>query len=191
MKKPCISFYILAGIAFVLCAFGAAQFQGLDYSEKVLYPGVSNKLVLLDARVTDEKGNHVPGLKPEDFQIYQDNRLQNISEIHEIQSDKTNDDPRTIVFIIDDLGLSREKFSQAKTALKYFADKIMQPNDMVGLARTAGGGFIFQPLTSESDTLRNAVERWQWSLAAARPLDNYRGIQVVSSSFIQSCSGTT
>jgi VWFA-related protein len=187
----CSSDLILAGFAFVLCASGAAQFQRLDYSEKVFYPGVSNKLVLLDARVTDEKGNHVPGLKPEDFEIYQDNRLQNISEIHEIRRDKTDDDPRTIVFIIDDLGLSREKFSQAKTALKYFADKIMQPNDMVGLARTAGGGFIFQPLTSEPDILRNAVECWQWSLAAARPLENYRAVQVSGSSFIQSCSGNT
>jgi VWFA-related protein len=199
MKTRYISFCVYLSIATVLCISAASQNQILIDQRKVtlvnrnigLYPGFDETVLYLDAKVTDENGNPVSGLNANDFTIYQDNQKKQILSLREIRRAEAGGDPRTIMFIIDDIGLSREKFSQVKTALKNFADKIMQPNDMVGLARTAGGGFIFQPVTGSREMLRSAIERWQWSPTAGGAGQKFRAVTTYNSSFVSSCSANT
>ena len=187
MKKTCIFLFILIGITSSLCAGVAVQSDAAS-PETI---GVSSSLVLIDARVTDESGNPVPGLRAEDFQLYQDGRLQAITRFNSKRA-ALGAETRTIVFVIDDLGLSKAKFNQIRTALRYFADKVMRPTDLVAIARTAGGGAVLQPLTSDAAKVRAAANRWQWSVETGRPVqDIVRTTMVSGTGFVESCSGSS
>jgi VWFA-related protein len=188
MKKSCVSLFILIGGAFILLPEKGAQID----AQEITVPGASSALVMIDARVTDDSGNHVPGLKQEDFEIYQDGRPQAISHFHAIGREEADAESRQIIFIIDDLGLSKVKLNQVRTALKYFAEKVMRPTDSVALAHTAGGGVVLQPFTSNSARLQASVDGWQWSAGAARPFQSMAlASQASSSAFVRSCSGST
>ena len=151
---------------------------------------ISTSLIRIDARARDKKGNPVQGLKAENFEIKQDGRRQAITEFHEISPEEGGMEPRIIIFIIDDLGLPRKKYGQVRTAIKHFTDNVMQPADIVGLARTAGGGMVFQPLTSDAAELKAAVDRWQWSVEPVRPEVTFRILNPVPRTvFITPCSG--
>lgn len=191
MKRICIFLFILIGIASIRCAESVVQFR-VPASETLAVPGASRSLILVDARVTDDSGNYVPGLKAEDFELYQDGRPQEIAKFYEIKRASGSTEPRTVVFIIDDLNLPKAKYNQVRTALRYFADKIMRPTDMVGIARTAGGGVVLQPLTSNTAELRASADRWQWNVDTARPLNDIMLASASSSpDFVRSCSGST
>jgi VWFA-related protein len=189
MKKTCLFLFIVIGIASIQSAENQIRRAN---AEAIPDPGVSKSLVLIDARVTDKNGAFVPGLQAEDFEIYQDGRIQEIAEFYPLSRTNSSDDQRTILFVIDNLGLSKAKFNQVRTALKYFADTVMTPSDMVGFMQTAGCGVVVQPFTSNAAEVRAAADRWQWSLAAAQP---YEGMSMIfpssSSSFIKSCSAST
>lgn len=154
-------------------------------------PGGSKSLVLIDARVTDETGKYVQGLQAEDFELYQDGRQQEIAQFYELDRTNTDVDPRTVVFLIDDLGLSKAKFNQVRTALKNFAEKVMTPADLVAIAQTSGGGFVLQPLTSDNHKVQSLADHWQWCVEAAKPFGGLAQIYSSNSGFIRACSGST
>ncbi|MBN2320948.1 MAG: VWA domain-containing protein [Acidobacteria bacterium] len=191
MKKPYLSLFILLVMASILCAGHSAQFEMVELKNKV-EPIISRSLVLIDASVTDKNGNPVQGLKAEDFKLSQDGRQQEITEFHEIERATDGTEPRTIIFVIDDLGLPGKKFNQVRTAIRNFTDTVMHPTDKVAIARTAGGGVVFQPLTSDASELRTSISRWQWSIEAGRPAQNVLlATSTSSAAFIQSCAGST
>jgi len=189
MKKPWIFLFILTGMIPILCADNP---DVLNRLESVVMDGleISNSLIRIDTRVRDKTGNPVRGLKAEDFRIYQDGRLQTIAEFHEISPENRGTEPRIIVFIFDDIRLPREKYGQVQTAIIHFADHVMQPADIVGLARTAGGGMVFQPLTSDAAELKTAVDQWQGSVGPIRPEAAFQSINPMPVAvFITQCSG--
>jgi VWFA-related protein len=188
MIRSCVFLVILVGITSISGDGSAAQFGG-EPPETI---GVSKNLVLMDARVIDKNGNPVTGLQKEDFRLYQDGRVQEITEFYPMKRGSAASKERIVVFIIDDLGLSKEKFYQVRTALRHFIDKIMRPTDQVAIARTAGGGVVLQPLTSDAARVRAAAGRWQWSIETGRPLrDIVRTASVAGTTFVQSCSGSS
>jgi VWFA-related protein len=188
MKKTCILVFLIGMISSI--QFAATQFRTAD-SDILMVPGASKSLVLIDARVTDENGNYVPGLQAEDFEVYQDGRQQEIAKFYALDHMDTQVDPRNVVFLVDDLGLSKAKFNQARGALKYFAEKVMSPADQVAIAQISAGGFVVQPLTSDNQKLLTAADRWQWCMDAARPFGSLAQAFPSSSTFIRSCSGST
>jgi VWFA-related protein len=71
-------------------------------------------LVVFNVTVTDKKGRHVSGLKPGDFQIYEENRLQDIKLFH------PEDIPASVGLIIDNSGSMLDKRAEvAKAALAF------------------------------------------------------------------------
>jgi VWFA-related protein len=188
MRKTYILLLILIGIASI--SYAAIQFRAAD-SDIILAPGASRSLVLIDARVTDENGNFVQGLQAEDFEIYQDGRPQEIAKFYVIDRKSSEADPRTVIFAVDDIGLSKTKFNQVRTALRYFADKVMSSSDVVAIVQTSGPGFVLQPLTSDAAKMRGVVDRWQWCLETARPFGGLAARWTSSSEFVSSCSGST
>ena len=190
MKTSYIFLSIFIGIGSILYAGDADQLNLAD-PRTIVSSGISRSLIMIDARVADKKENPVLGLKAEDFNLYQDGRQQKITEFHELGLDGGSAEQRIIVFIIDDFGLKPEKYPQIRSAIGYFVDNIMRPNDIVALARTAGGGAVFQPLTPDTDELKTSLDRWQWSVGAVKPGDDdVRGILISEPTFIPSCSGS-
>ena len=147
---------------------------------------ITTNLVQDDAVVTDKNGKPVTDLKPQEIQIYEDNRPQKITHFSYITSDnadaalakpappdkrrinvptvvlRPSDVRRTIAVVIDDLGLSSQSIYFVRRALKKFIDEEMQPGDLVAIIRTSGGIGALQQFTSDKRQLYAALEHIKW-----------------------------
>ena len=161
-----------------------AQQQGKREDEDVVR--ISTNLVQVDAVVTDKNGRPITDLKPQEIQIYEDNRPQKITHFSYITSgnvdavltksappDKRPSDMpsvrlqpsevrRTIAVVVDDLGLSSQSIYFVRRALKKFIDDEMQPGDLVAIIRTSGGIGALQQFTSDKRQLYAALEHIKW-----------------------------
>jgi hypothetical protein len=112
--------------------------------------------VRVDVIVTDRSGNPVHDLKPEDFEIVEDGKLQTIETFklisldggrtgaiaerpREIRTDAdeeteaARDDVRLFAFFLDDYHVRRESSLSAREQLSRFVDTQVGPSDMVGV----------------------------------------------------------
>jgi VWFA-related protein len=139
-------------------------------------------LVQVDALVTDSRGNHIPGLKAQDFEVLQDGKPQKIThfdyvatESHHVSAKPWESAPRlpvppptkaevrrTIVFMLDDANMSFADFHYAQEALRRYIDEEVRPTDMVAVARTSYGSGALQIFTSDARWLHTALERMIW-----------------------------
>lgn len=149
---------------------------------------ISTTLIQVDVTVTDRKGKIVTNLKPEDFEIFENNEKQAITNFSFISSvpeatpaptpkpnknDVTAPIPptqlrpeqvrRTIALVVDDLGLSFESVYYVRRGLKKFVDEQMQPNDFVAIIRTGSGVGALQQFTSDKNLLYAAIEKIRWN----------------------------
>ncbi|MDQ3819565.1 MAG: VWA domain-containing protein, partial [Acidobacteriota bacterium] len=112
---------------------------------------ITTNLVQVDAVVTDRSGKPITDLKPQDIQIYEDNRPQKVTHFSYITSDngdaalaktgpadrrpgnvpsvplRPGEVRRTIAVVVDDLGLSSQSIYFVRRALKKFIDDEMRP----------------------------------------------------------------
>ena len=149
---------------------------------------VTTELVQIDAVVTDKDGNPVTDLRAEDFEILEDKKPQQITAFSYVSTDNKsitspaeppplpvkNAPPpppaplrpdqvlRTIVFVIDDLGLSFPSFTAVRSGLKKFVAEQMQPGDLAAIVRTSGGSGALQRLTNDKQQLYAAIEKARW-----------------------------
>lgn len=152
---------------------------------------INANLVQLDAVVTDKKGQPVPDLRAEDFEVLEDGRPQRVTYLSYVaaQPDKNGDTPpapapvdkhappappappvnltpsqvrRTIALVVDDLGLSFESTVSVREALKKFVNTQMQPGDLVAIIRTSAGVGALQQFTGDRRQLLAAIERVRW-----------------------------
>lgn len=152
---------------------------------------VSTNLVQVDATVLDKNGKIVTGLTADDFEIYENNKKQQITNFSfvELQPDKSTAAAitvkssknastvppmpttlrreqvrRTIALVVDDLGLSFGSIDAVRSALKKFVDEQMQPGDLVAIIRTSSGVGVLQQFTSDKRVLYAAIKHVRWSL---------------------------
>jgi VWFA-related protein len=82
--------------------------QGRD--EDPFTIAVDADFVVFNVTVTDSKGRHVTGLKADDFQVREDNRLESIRLFN------AEDGPASIGLIIDNSGSMRDKYADVARA---------------------------------------------------------------------------
>jgi len=152
---------------------------------------VTVNLVQVDAVVTDSKGRQVTDLKAEDFEITEDGRPQKITNFSYIRlappsqpaaapapsplargavpppppaeaTPKREEVRRTIVLVVDDLGLSFESMGEVRHDLKRFVEQQLQPGDLVAIVRTSGGMGALDQFTTDRRLLLAAVDRLRW-----------------------------
>jgi VWFA-related protein len=133
-------------------------------------------LVLVRAVVRDSKGNVVPDLKKEDFQLYDNRKLQTITTFavetpasHAVaattSTDENNNDTvsakaiqalpqRFVALVVDDQHLVMQDLVFVRTATNKFFDSLA-PSDRVGLYSTSGQ--LTQEFTNDHDALKKAV----------------------------------
>jgi VWFA-related protein len=145
---------------------------------------ISTNLIQVDATVLDKNGKIVTGLTADDFEIYENNKKQQITNFSfvAVEPDKAaealtlkpakksiplppvpgNLHPeqvhRTVALVVDDLGLSLGSMNAVKSALKKFVDEQMQPGDLVAIIRTGSGAGTLQRFTSDKRMLYAAIE---------------------------------
>jgi VWFA-related protein len=115
---------------------------------------VNTELVDLPVSVTDGKGNFVTDLKKEDFRVYEDGQLQNITVFEH------GDIPVTVGLVVDHSRSMRNKLPEVGAAAVAFTQSsnpkdemfVVDFNDNVSLQFTGG-----KPFTSDARELEAAV----------------------------------
>jgi len=151
---------------------------------------INVNLVQVDAVVTDNKGQPVKDLQPEDFEILQDGKPQVITNFSFITLGSRGAAParkavavkgappappvpaariragevkRTVALVVDDIGLSFESIYQVRESLKKFVDQQMQPGDLVAIIRTGAGIGALQQFTSDKRMLYAAIDHIKYN----------------------------
>lgn len=126
---PRTVFAIIAGLA--VAGVGTRAQQS---SQSAPNPGfqfrTSVDLINVTATVTDSQGRFVPGLRMEDFEVYEDGKLQKISQF---DSERV---PVSLGIVFDSSGsMAGEKMTNAQDAVRRFLDDLLGPQDEVFLMR--------------------------------------------------------
>lgn len=147
---------------------------------------ILTNLIQVDVTVTDSKGKIVTDIKPEEIEIYENGKKQQISNFSFISNVKevtqTEKNPnettgvpippktlrpeqirRTIALVVDDLTLSFESTYYVRRALKKFVDEQMRDGDLVAIIRTGAGIGALQQFTSDKRMLYAAIEKVRWN----------------------------
>ena len=160
---------------------------------------ITTNLVQIDAVITDKNGKPVTDLKPEELQLFENNRSQKITHFSYIAPDTTSapkpvvrddkmpgvppdrlppeDVRRTIALVVDDLGLSFQSTHFVRRALKQFVDEQMQPGDLVAIIRTSGGMGALQQFTSDKRQLYAAIDHIKWYPGGRSDVGAFAAIQ--------------
>lgn len=113
---------------------------------------VDVNLVSALATVTTPDGNWVPGLKQDDFQIYEDGKLQEIKVFG-----KESDLPLQLCLLFDSSSsIAPELRTQQEAAIQFLAS-ILRPVDRVSILRVAEDVDEVVRATSRMDWLRSAI----------------------------------
>ncbi len=140
---------------------------------------ISVQLVQVDAVVTDKNGKIVRNLEQGDFEVLQDGKPVRINKFSFVEAGlpgykaplgprtaaalKPEQVRRTVVVLVDDLGLSFSAMAGVRDGLKKFIDRQLQPNDLVAILRTGSGSGAFENFTTNREQLRAAAERLKWN----------------------------
>ena len=137
------------------------------------------ELVQIDVVVTDRNNKPVSGLNREDFELYDNNKLQLITHFSFEQTKSralriaedtetprslpraitAPDLKRVIAFVVDTLHMKPENVYRSRKTLQDFIDRKMEPGDLILIVATGGGSGVFQQFTSDQRLLRAAVDR--------------------------------
>lgn len=147
---------------------------------------VKTELVQTDISVVDKHGRFVAGLNANDFELRVDSKLQTLSFFEEVTTGsfeeekqltaarkgdaatltklpKTqgsgSDRRRVIFFFVDDVHLTGEGLSRARSVLTHFMENKMTAKDRVAVVSTSGQIGFLQQLTDNKAVLREAISR--------------------------------
>ena len=142
---------------------------------------ITVNLVQIDAVVTDKHGHHVTDLTKEDFRIFQDDNPQVITLFSYIggtapvsparrevvvptfTQPRREQIQRSVVLMVDDLGLSFTSMAAVREALGKFVDTEVQPGDAVAIIRTGRSMGALQQFTTDKRMLQAAIQRLRWN----------------------------
>ena len=179
--------YLALVLAACLCSISLAQVPDSSSTQKPPEGDVvriTTNLVQVDAVITDKNGKVITDLKPEELQLFEDNRSRRITHFSYIDTTtassptatagdtrmpgvppdrlRPEDVKRTIALVVDDLGLSFQSTNYVRRALKQFVDQQMQPGDLVAIVRTSGGSGALQQFTADKRQLYSAIDHIKW-----------------------------
>jgi Ca-activated chloride channel family protein len=106
---------------------------------------------LVTVTVTDPSGGYIPGLKREDFILYEDGVRQEITYFNTGENE-----PVSLGLIVDTSGSMRDKIERARQALRRFVDSI-QPQDEVFIEEFNVQPVLLQDFTDSRRLLAQAV----------------------------------
>ena len=160
---------ILAPFLFFAGVLGFSPYLGSERSqadrEAQAKIAVSANLVLLPVRVTDKRGTFIAGLKLQDFQVYEDRQIQELTVFEE------GDTPVTVGLVVDHSRSMGPKLRDVITAVSSFAHSsnpkdemfVVDFNDDVLIELMKGKAFSNDPKELE-EALRAVTARGRTAL---------------------------
>jgi VWFA-related protein len=146
---------MFAVVAFLVAAV-ATPFGQQQQEEKAFKFRTGIELINVTATVTDANGRFVPGLRKEDFRVYQDEQPQQITHFN---SERV---PVSLGIILDTSGsMAGEKMAAAKIALNRFLRDLLGPEDEVFLYRFDTSPELVHEWTTDRARVSAALNRIQ------------------------------
>jgi VWFA-related protein len=115
------------------------------------------KLVLVDAVVTDKKGNYVRDLTAKDFRIWEDKNEQVVKSFSFEGAQSPNAQKQYVVFFFDDTSMSLPDQGRARQSAAQFAAANFGPNRMMAVADFGGSLKLTQSFTADPELLSKAL----------------------------------
>jgi VWFA-related protein len=144
----------LSILAFVTA--GAVATSGQQQDEQAFRFRTGVELINVTATITDGNGRFVSGLRKEDFRVYQDDQLQ---EVTHFSSERV---PVSLGIILDTSGsMDGEKMAAAKLALNRFLIDLLGPDDEVFLYRFDTSPELVHEWTTDRGSVSAALARIQ------------------------------
>jgi VWFA-related protein len=183
--SPRILFVLICGLA-LLAPRTLAQKQTQQPGKTDDIVRVNTELVQTDVTVVDKRGNFVDGLKAEQFDLRVDAQSQPLAFFDQVaagssaeekqlaasrsgaaatlatregKADTATDRGRLIFFFVDDVHLTGDSMTRARSLLSHFVDNKMTLNDRVAIVSTSGQIGFLQQLTDSKAVLREAINR--------------------------------
>jgi VWFA-related protein len=149
MLRPWIG---LTAIAAAIGIVGTADVAGQKPDEFRFRSGVD--LVNVTATVTDRNGRFVPGLRQDDFIVYENDQRQ---EVTHFSNERV---PVSLGIVLDTSGsMVGEKLSNAQAAIDRFLGELLDPQDEIFLYRFSSFPELLQDWTSDRKRLTRVVDR--------------------------------
>lgn len=133
---------------------------------------ISTEIVQIDAVVTDKAGRHIVDLQPSDFEVFESGRRQRVSHLVYVKTGQgpttggpaalaavpQTAAPRTVLLVVDDLGLSLDSMDRTRRLLSTFAQNELEPNDRVAILKTSEPGVRGVIMNADAHALRTTAE---------------------------------
>jgi VWFA-related protein len=132
-------------------ACGQTSFPPPQRDEPVL--STVAEVAQVDALVTGAQGLPVAGLTTADFEVWRNNLPLQVLSAACVRN------PRTVLLVVDDLGLSLEAINSVRAALGKFVEEQMRPGDRAAIVRTGVGSGAVQTFTGAKDSLHAAIDQ--------------------------------
>lgn len=111
-------------------------------------------LISVPVVVSDREGHYIPGLKKDDFTLYQGGVKQNIASF------ATYDEPINVALVLDTSGSTKDTLKEIKDAAEDFID-LLNPSDKCLIATFDAQVKVLNNLTSDHQTLKNSLAQAQ------------------------------
>ena len=112
------------------------------------------ELINVTATVTDASGRFVPGLRQEDFIVYEDDERQTVTHF---SAERV---PVSLGVVLDTSGsMAGEKIQSARAALNRFLYELLDRDDEIFLYRFADDGMLVQDWTTDRQQLARGLDR--------------------------------
>lgn len=164
--RPKTYLTVLLGLAALLPAVRA---QAPVDSGTVLR--TETKLVLVDAVVTDKKGNYLKDLTAKDFKVWEDGKEQAIKSFSSEADPAGPNGKRYLVLLFDNSTMDFGDQARARQAASKFIDSNGGPNHLMAIANFGGALQIAQNFTDDAERLKNIVNGIKFSAVAPNASD--------------------
>ena len=145
---------LLTTIALLAVVTLAAQEQSSVSSQSSASFQSGVELINVTATVTDGEGRFVSGLRKEDFRVYEDGELQ---EITHFNSDRS---PVSLGIALDTSGsMTSDKMSAARAAIDRFVYDLLESEDELFFLQFANRPHVIQEWTTDRRAISRAVAR--------------------------------
>jgi VWFA-related protein len=175
--------FVIAAALAALASTAAGQGQGQPPAPQ--QPPITFRAeinyVEVDARVLDQEGKFISGLKPEDFEVFEDGKPQKVNAFSlvniplerverplfaakPIEPDVRNNlqgaDGRIYLIVLDDLHTNALRSNLTKVAAKTFIERYVGANDLAAVVHTGGRTDGNQDFTNSQRRLLQAVDKF-------------------------------
>src|SRR5271167_4901976 len=150
-----------------------------------------SRLVLVDAVVTDKKGDYVHDLTQKDFKVYEDNKEQQVTTFStgsDAALQANNGQKRYLILFFDNASMAPPDQIQARGAASKFMDANASPEHLMAVVDFSGTLRIVQNFTANADLLRAAISGVKNSYVASNATPDANGAGSIASPGFSSMS---